>query len=201
MADSQNIYTNGSGLYLGTRGVYELRQIFGEINIENVFGGEVRYSLITLLERARTGMMNTYIAKWTSDLESQPKLRTFITYKEQYCAEQYTMTYLPPHLRSCLAQFRAGILPIEIELGRFHNKRPEERLCPVCPLQEIEDECHFVFKCQHYTALRTILFDNIDIDLSNTGHALRVLMNVHTKTCAMFIYTALQKRKDTIYKT
>ncbi len=107
--------------------------------------------------------------------------------------------YLSPHLRSSIAQFRAGILPIEIELGRYKNKRPEERICPVCTSGEIEDERHLLFRCEHYNALRTTMLHNIDIDINDPAISIRTLMDNYTKIIAIFINSAIQKRKNTIY--
>ena len=47
--------------------------------------------------------------------------------------------------RSYLAQFRSGILPLEIEIGRWQNKNVEDRICKLCDDYEVEDECHLIF--------------------------------------------------------
>ena len=114
--------------------------------------------------------------------------------------EVYNLKYLPPYLRSCLAQFRAGILPIEIELGRYRNVPAEQRLCPLCTLGEPEDECHFVFRCEHFANLRTIMFNNTNIDTLDEVQALRTLMESYAKKLSIYICNALQKRKHTLYQ-
>ena len=40
--------------------------------------------------------------------------------------------------RSLVAQLRAGILPLAIEVGRFKNIPEENRLCELCDLGEVE---------------------------------------------------------------
>jgi hypothetical protein len=56
--------------------------------------------------------------------------------------------------------FRGGNLPLEIELGRFN--RPvtplENRLCKVCKMGVVENECHFAFKCTLYEDLRDDMY-------------------------------------------
>ena len=157
-------------------------------------------SVRSILPRIRGSLMNKYLLQWRNDLVYQPKLRTYRTFKEQYCAEPYIIKYLSPHLRSCLAQFRAGILPIEIELGRFRNKRPGERLCILCNNGEIEDEIHFLLRCEHYMQFRNFLFTNTNVNPSgDPGRIIKTLMDNHPTKLALFLCNALQKRKSTLY--
>jgi hypothetical protein len=60
-----------------------------------------------------------------------------------------------------------------IESGR--HKKPalpqEQRLCQFCKNGQIEDEFHFMLKCEKYSVLRTSLFSAIDlIDISNINN-------------------------------
>ena len=54
-----------------------------------------------------------------------------------------------------MAQFRFGILPLNIETGPFRNQALDERLCALCEFNEIEDETHFLFQCSLYDELRS----------------------------------------------
>ncbi len=38
-----------------------------------------------------------------------------------------------------------GILPLEIETGRWQNKPVEERICKVCESGKVENEFYFIF--------------------------------------------------------
>ncbi len=49
--------------------------------------------------------------------------------------------------RSYLAQLRNGILPLQLEVGRWINKAVEEGLCLICNNGTVEDEEHFLFHC------------------------------------------------------
>ena len=69
--------------------------------------------------------------------------------------ENYITYNLSSSERSAMAQFRFGILPLNIETGRFRNQALEERLCTLCEFNEIEDESHFLFKCSLYDELRS----------------------------------------------
>ena len=60
--------------------------------------------------------------------------------------------WLPRGQRSILGRLLCGILPLEVEIGRFagkgkKKKEREERYCKVCNSKEVEDEIHFMFAC------------------------------------------------------
>ncbi len=59
-----------------------------------------------------------------------------------------------------ISQFRLGILPLYIETGRFRNKQPEERTCPICNTG-VEDQFHFVCICEEYSHFREILYARV----------------------------------------
>ncbi len=67
-------------------------------------------------------------------------------YKEHFDVEPYTLSFMC-HKKSHLAQFRSSILPLEIEVGKWANKKIEERLCNE---GLVKDEYHFIFHCKYY---------------------------------------------------
>ena len=61
--------------------------------------------------------------------------------------------------RSLLAKLRLGMLPINIELGRYNGTPREERWCVNCQ-NEVEDEFHVMFYCPLYQPYRqTIIME------------------------------------------
>ena len=48
-----------------------------------------------------------------------PKLRTFIMFKDIFEPETYIIKSMSRRRRSLMSQFRTGILPLEIETGRY----------------------------------------------------------------------------------
>ena len=83
--------------------------------------------------------------------------------------EKYITCNLPRIHRSLLAQFRAGILPINVEIGRFRNLPLEDRVCKLCNsvTNNIEDEFHVLCVCNAYNDIRTSLYNNISDINSN----------------------------------
>ena len=73
--------------------------------------------------------------------------------------EEYLKINISKHQRSIYAQFRAGILPLQVEVGRYRNIPLEERLCTLCDEHDVEDEFHLLLKCSRYRNLRDTLFN------------------------------------------
>ena len=77
--------------------------------------------------------------------------------------------------RAFLSQLRCGMLPLRIETGRFVGEAEEQRVCIFCQLNEIEDETHFLLKCDLYEEERVSLLEDICIesfqsDNDNSSH-------------------------------
>ena len=117
--------------------------------------------------------------------------------------------------RSLLAQLRCGILPLNVETGRFNNVkdvttgkwrklRYDERLCTLCNLQTVENEIHFVCECVMYDTERTLLFsearknNELFPQLSN-DLKFNYLIQEEYKLLSKFLYDAWQIRKNALY--
>ncbi len=87
-------------------------------------------------------------------MEIKPKLRKYITFKDNYCTEKYVKGCLSKKQRSLLAQIRFGILPLYLETGGFRSLNLEERTCKICNSQEIEDGFHFIISSNAYIEIR-----------------------------------------------
>ena len=59
--------------------------------------------------------------------------------------------------RSLISQIRLGILPLEIEVGRFRRISPEDRVCQNCNMGVVETEVHFICECPLYNDLKHVL--------------------------------------------
>ena len=64
-------------------------------------------------------------------------------------------------VRSVIAQFISGSLPIEIELGRCQRIQRENRICKQCQNNCVESEIHFLFYFDKHSTLRADLFQKL----------------------------------------
>ena len=100
------------------------------------------------------------------------------------------------------AQFRLGVLILRIETGRFQRPRQpaEQRLCLICENGEVEDEAHFLLRCEAYSPERQGLFeklsDPISFQLLPDKGKLQLLLNTPdlVKSTAQFLIDSFDKR-------
>ena len=88
------------------------------------------------------------------------KLRMYHVYrmfKSEYGVEPYVLSVRARGHRSALARLRAGVAPINIEIGRYTNTPVDNRECPFCP-GTVEDEEHILMSCPKYNTVRDGLF-------------------------------------------
>ena len=132
----------------------EMKNIFDDLKLPHVF--------------SRPGLCETNVAyksfmsleehEWNLSRFNSDKLRYYNMYKACYAPEEYVLSDISKRQRSLLAQFRAGILPLEVEVGRFRNIPLSERTCKLCNLNNVEDEYHLLLECPIYSELRSTLF-------------------------------------------
>ena len=161
-------------------------------------------------------MLDQYKVKWLSNIGNKPKLRTYKLFKHDFSTESYLYFNLPKWKRSILAQFRLGILPLNIETGRyklikdnqgkFRKTKPEERLCLVCNAGLTEDETHFLLECTCYNQMRQKLLQIAPIKNENfmsleKDNRLKYLMNNCIKQVADFLFNSWEKRRELLYAT
>ena len=71
-----------------------------------------------------------------------------------------------------------------LELGRYQTEHipRENRLCPLCKSNQVENETHFLLDCSKYSLQRRTFFDRIneiipDFERKSTSQSIKLLMN------------------------
>ena len=100
----------------------EIRSILAEINLSNDFDNNTNVNI----NMAQTNEL--FCKNWKLKIVNMPKLRTYKTFKTRVEPEPYVISFMSRRQRSILAQLRFGILPIEIEIGRWSGKDLGERM-------------------------------------------------------------------------
>ena len=132
--------------------------------------------------------------------DPKSKLRTYALIKENIGKENYLNQIKNTKHRQMLSKFRLSTHKLMIEKGR-HLKLPlEERTCPVCHTG-VEDEIHFLVKCDYYATLRKPLLDNcsknrLQFDFYSDEEKFIFMMTFPTLMgdVSKFVYTAMRER-------
>ena len=148
-------------------------------------------------------LMKKYAEDWQRNVNAKPKLRTYCKIKKNLGTEHYVKLNLERNQRSILAQLRCGILPLNIETGRFTNTKLEDRKCTLCNSQEVEDEMHFSLACPFYENERTQFVNQLDVNIEYfyESDQLQYLFDNVPRKFSKFITRIWLKRKDHLYKT
>jgi hypothetical protein len=98
---------------------------------------------------------------WPRDVDPRHSSGTAAT----YCQWMSTDVDQPaPYVNACspinslhtaaLARFRLGVHHLAVSTGRWYHVQRDNRLCPRCAGQHVEDEIHALFECFWYMDLR-----------------------------------------------
>ena len=196
----KNIFKSDKQLKRGwSKNVYD---IFRSLNCEDFF---IENHCIDL-NFVRSTLHELYCNNWKNTVACVPKLRTYILYKNEYLTEPYVECVINRAHRSALAEFRCGILPLNVETGRLSAIPLEFRLCVFCVDNVVEDEYHFFFSCNLYNDLRSSLFDYLrqgvpDFDTLDLNNKMIYLMSRNAiKKTAEFVFRAMEMRRSVLYK-
>ena len=85
--------------------------------------------------------------QWISRMEAKSKLRTYREVKKVLERESYLEEGTASQ-RRVMATIRGGSNNLTIEMGRYEKLAVEERVCNFCDADEVEDEKHFLCKCE-----------------------------------------------------
>ena len=138
------------------------------------------------------------------------KTLTLINYrkfKNELQPEKYLNLNISRDQRSAFAKLRCGVLPIEVETGRYRNTPLQQRTCKICDSNQVEDEVHFLINCPAYTDIRANMItkaretDEQFIFLDEKEQAYYLLSNDSVLTCVIkTVDKMFYKRKQLLSK-
>ena len=185
----------------------DIKMIFSTLDLQYVYDQNILCNEDLLQQR----LQNYENMQWRDEIAHKPKLRLYNKIKTDLKVEDYVKINLNRVERSCLAQLRAGILKINIELGRMARLKVEERLCPICNCGAVEDELHFVFICDAYHNIRFKFLKTLQdrnlitfIDISDEGkpiQTLKLISENFPKLLTKYILDCMDIRKNRMYVT
>ena len=190
----QNNFKNKRGTWS-----YNIKHVLQEIGQHESFE---TFSTIDM-GYAKSVLIDSDSDDWDNRRYRSDKLRYYNLYKgDKNCADYLKMN-ITKYQRSLFAQFRSGILPLEIEVGRYRNIDLSERICKLCDLNMVEDEIHFLCVCPLYTEERGHLFSKVFLSNSSFSNLdsfdkFVYLMSNHERSVVTFLSTAFRKRQTYI---
>ena len=179
---------------------YNIRHALCDIGCNDIF------DLVTPcdIDFAENALSDLDSSEWDIRRYKSDKLRYYNLHKFDKSTEEYIRLNVPRYHRSILAQFRCGILPLEIEVGRYRNAELTDRICQLCSTA-IEDEVHFLCECPLYSDYRSQLFhaaSQVETTFMNMDkiEQFTFLMSNLQKLVAKFLTHAMSRRTHRLTK-
>ena len=152
-------YNNSSDKCLWVKFV---KSILCDLGFSHVWNNHSTFNSYSLLASIKNKLKERFISFWEKRMlgeETSKKLRTYRLVKQDFGIESYLELVHDKSVRKCLTSLRISAHRLRIERGRYVGEKPEERLCLTC--NSIENEVHFLCKCQKYKYQREMMYDNI----------------------------------------
>ena len=119
----------------------DTKEIFNQIKCLDLFDNNVPIiNFKEFLHHAKLTLLSQYEISWRVLATKKTKLCIYNEYKNDYHVEKYCQIHLKRFQRSLLARLRLGVLPIQVEVGRYSNIPRQDRHCPLYTSREIENE-------------------------------------------------------------
>ena len=96
-------------------------------------------------------MKQKYISYWKNTLQHSQKPEFYRSFKNEHTISNYLDLTRGTAERKALVKFRISNHKLIIEQGRYNQISGENRHCPHCGSNQIEDEIHFFFHCSKYS--------------------------------------------------
>ena len=180
----------------------EVKSIFNSIDLGQIFDDLHVCDIEDVYKKCESN----YNERWQLGITLKPKLRTYVTFKQNFDSEEYVKYCYSRHKRSLIAQFRMGVLPLAIETGRFRSIPLEERLCVLCDVNVIEDEKHFLCNCKLYEDIRQTMYDNVSQNYQlfptlNVDEKFHFLVMNEWKEMGVYLQCAWERRNSILYES
>merc|ERR1711954_282175 len=160
------------------------------------------FSIKDIIYKLKTSMREKQEDLIKTECENQPKLRTFLLFKD--------FQTLPPHVgkplsfveRKTISKLRLGILPIRIETARYIRPiLPEDERTCYCNSGQVESEYYVLFQCQMYRSLREAWLNKLvkpeNFDNLTPQEKLKTVLNIaeNVKHTAQYLLKLMDQRR------
>ena len=146
----------------------EVSAVFSDNGLYDVFESGNIFNLNFVIKKLSDSMLASQQVKLSMECSALPKLRTFMKFKDFENTAAYLKKPLSFIQRKTIAKTRLGCLAIRVETGCY--ARPPLpaalRICQICenPNDEIEDEFHFLFRCEKFKSERESWIDKLNLE-------------------------------------
>ena len=197
---TKQIFLHDYNVSLRNTWSFDVPNICEQNNIRNIYTEKLFCNLVEFKQNLDT----KYAAFWKEASLKKPKLRFYLNFKEEPNIEYYIKLNLSRKERSYLEQQRLGILPINVEIGRYRQIPLDERKCMLCHNENIEDEHHMLFICPAYDGIRKTWLKDIDYSIVQKTNSIGMRnvyksIFINARQTAKYIIHSMELRKANLF--
>ena len=122
---------------------------------------------IAMVKSYVSSMKQEYISHWQNTLQHSQKLEFYRSLKTDHTTSSYLDLIRGTAGRRALIKLRISNHKLMIEIGRYNQTTKDNRYCPFCGSNLIEDEVHFLFQCPTYSMIRNIFYHKVKTLIPN----------------------------------
>ena len=115
-------------------------------DMRRLSSGEIRQML-------RDSAWRMVTEAWDAEIQERSKLGVVKGLLECGCQSR-CVDVGSKRIRRMLAKLRGGTAELRVETGRWNGLKKEERICKQCTMGEVENEEHFLLRCEGYAEER-----------------------------------------------
>ncbi|NYT28737.1 MAG: hypothetical protein H0A76_13340 [Candidatus Thiodubiliella endoseptemdiera] len=137
----------------------KLYSIFNSLGFSYI--AESNCSIKALLPNIKQRLIDQCTQEQSSKIYSSTKLKFYQHFYDFNCRSAYVDILRNKTERSILCKIRLSAHNLAIERGRHLGLHTSDRICTICKTGDVEDESHFLFKCEKYSNYRRSFQCNI----------------------------------------
>ncbi|XP_063418062.1 uncharacterized protein LOC134700624 [Mytilus trossulus] len=130
----------------------KLYSIFNNLGFSNLAGGN--FSIKQYLPSIKQRVIDQCTQDQSSKIHDSSKLKFYQQFHNSKQRSSYVDVLSNRLERSSLCKIRLSAHNLAIEKGRYLGLATDERVCNVCKSGEVEDENHFLLKCEFFSNYR-----------------------------------------------
>ena len=122
---------------------------------------------IAMVKSYVSSMKQEYISHWQNTVQHSQKLEFYRSLKTDHTTSSYLDLIRGTAGRRALIKLRISNHKLMIGIGRYNQTTKDNRYCPFCGSNLIEDEVHFLFQCPTHSMIRNIFYHKVKTLIPN----------------------------------
>ena len=172
-----------SPMYFSSAWLQQIKHTLITSGMEAIWLNPELCNLVYLKRIISNNLSDVYNNKWHNEISVKSSCKVYRLIKENLKIEKY-LTLLDCSDRITISKFRCRNSKIPAVIQGYHNVAIpyEERMCPLCDMNEIGDEFHYIMQCPAFARHRNIHINTYYLRNPSMAKFVQLFQSVNVKT-------------------